>query len=316
MPDTVAVIDVGSNSIKLLVARAGAKPNSLETLFSKTIETRISEGISRQLPRLNEEAITAGTATIVELHSMAQNYQPGHTAILATSAVRDAINGDDFVQSVAATDLQIRILTGTEEASYIGQGLICDPAIASMTHFIQTDMGGGSLELIRFEAGQIQEAISLQLGAVRLTERFIEDKDAPVSLKSEAAIRAYATDQLMSSGFKFSPAELPLIATGGAYAVSRAILGAETDCEIENSSPHLERSALKQLKNKLAPLALQDRLSIPNLPAARADILPTALIIIDTLLEVAGRSSLTHSHYNLRYGVAASLLKPHAKRRL
>jgi len=157
MPDTVAVIDVGSNSIKLLVARMGAKPKRLEKLFSKTIETRISEGISHKLPRLNEEAITAGTATIVELHSMAQNYQPDHTAIVATSAVRDAINGNDFVQSVAAaTDLQIRILTGTEEASYIGQGLSCDPAIAGMTRFIQTDMGGGSLELIRFEAGKIQ----------------------------------------------------------------------------------------------------------------------------------------------------------------
>ena len=317
MPDTVAVIDVGSNSIKLLVARAGAKPNSLETLFSKTIETRISEGISRQLPRLNEEAITAGTATIAELHSMAQNYQPDHTAIVATSAVRDAINGDDFVQSVAAaTDLQIRTLTGTEEASYIGQGLSCDPAIAGMTRFIQTDMGGGSLELIRFEAGQIQEAISLQLGAVRLTERFIDDKEAPVSLKSEAAIRAYATEQLMRSGFKFSPPELPLIATGGAYTVSRAVLGAETGSEIEHSSPHLERSALKHLKDQLAPLPLQERLRIPHLPAARADILPTALIIIDALLEVASRSSLTHSHYNLRYGVAASLLKPQTKRRL
>jgi exopolyphosphatase/guanosine-5'-triphosphate,3'-diphosphate pyrophosphatase len=64
MPDTVAVIDVGSNSIKLLVARAEAKPSSLETLFDETIETRISEGISRKLPSLNEEAIAAGTATI------------------------------------------------------------------------------------------------------------------------------------------------------------------------------------------------------------------------------------------------------------
>ncbi|MBL6919622.1 MAG: phosphatase, partial [Puniceicoccaceae bacterium] len=234
MPDTVAVIDVGSNSIKLLVARAGAKPNSLETLFDETIETRISEGISRKLPSLNEEAIAAGTATIAELHSMAQNYQPDHTAIVATSAVRDAINGDDFVQAVeTATGIQIRTLSGTEEANYIGQGLSCDPAIAGMTSFIQTDIGGGSLELIRFEAGQIQQAISLQLGAVRLTERFIENIDAGLSHKIEASIRTYVTEQLMKSGFDFSPAELPLIATGGAYSVSRALLLAEAGGEIE-----------------------------------------------------------------------------------
>ena len=310
MPDTVAVIDVGSNSIKLLVARAGAKPNSLETLCSESMETRISGGISSKLPSLNEDAIAAGTATIAKLQNMAQNYQPDHTVIVATSAVRDAINSDDFVQNVAeATGLQIRALSGAEEANYIGQGISCDPAIGGMTSFIQTDIGGGSLELIRFEAGQIQQAISLQLGAVRLTERFIEDADAPLTLKIEASIRRYVTEQLMSSDFDFSPAELPLIGTGGAYTVSRAMLYVETDSDIERSSPHLERSTLSQLKNKLASLPLQERLSIPHLPTARADIMPTALITIDALLEVANRSSLTHSFYNLRYGVAANLLK-------
>jgi exopolyphosphatase/guanosine-5'-triphosphate,3'-diphosphate pyrophosphatase len=314
MPDTVAVIDVGSNSIKLLVARAGTKPNSLETLFDETIETRISEGISRKLPNLNKEAIAEGTATIAELHSMAQNYQPDHIAIVATSAVRDAINGNDFLQAVkTATGIQIRTLSGTEEAKYIGQGLSCDPAISDMASFIQTDIGGGSLELIRFEAGQIQQAISLQLGAVRLAERFIENIDSGLSHKIEDSIHTYVTEQLMNSGFDFSPAELPLIATGGAYSVSRALLVAETGGEIEHSSPHLKRSSLNQLKNKLAPLSIQERLSIPQIPAARADIMPTALIIIDALLEVSNRSSITHSFYNLRYGVAANLLKQPTK---
>lgn len=317
MPDTVAVIDVGSNSIKLLVARAGATSNSLETLCSETIETRISGGISSKLPSLNEDAITAGSATIAKLQKMAQNYQPDHTVIVATSAVRDAINSDDFIQNVAeATGLQIRILSGTEEAKYIGQGITCDPAIGGMTSFIQTDIGGGSLELIRFDAGQIQQAISLQLGAVRLTQRFIEDADAPLTLKIEASIRRYVTEQLMSSDFDFSPAELPLIGTGGAYTVSRAMLVVDTDSKIEHSSPHLERSTLSHLKNKLAPLPLKERLSIPHLPAARADIMPTALITIDALLEVANRSKLTHSFYNLPYGVAANLLKQQTKCRL
>lgn len=317
MPDTVAVIDVGSNSIKLLVARAGATSNSLETLCSETIETRISGGISSKLPSLNEDAITAGSATIAKLQKMAQNYQPDHTVIVATSAVRDAINSDDFIQNVAeATGLQIRILSGTEEAKYIGQGITCDPAIGGMTSFIQTDIGGGSLELIRFDAGQIQQAISLQLGAVRLTERFIEDADAPLTLKIEASIRRYVTEQLMSSDFDFSPAELPLIGTGGAYTVSRAMLVVDTESKIEHSSPHLERSTLSHLKNKLAPLPLKERLSIPHLPAARADIMPTALITIDALLEVANRSKLTHSFYNLPYGVAANLLKQQTKCRL
>jgi exopolyphosphatase/guanosine-5'-triphosphate,3'-diphosphate pyrophosphatase len=178
-----------------------------------------------------------------------------------------------------------------------------------MTSFIQTDIGGGSLELIRFEDGQIAQALSLQLGAVRLTERFVEDKEAPLSPGAEAAIRAHVTEQLSASGFNFNPTELPLIATGGAYTVSRAVLAAEMGCDFEDASPHLERTTLDRLKCKLAPLALHQRLSIPHLPAARADIIPTALITIDALLKYAGRSSLTHSLYNLRYGIAADLLK-------
>lgn len=310
MPETVAVIDVGSNSIKLLIARAGAAPKRLETLFSETIETRISEGISRKLPSLTDNAIILGTQTIAELHRMAQSYQPTKTTIVATSAVRDAINGDDFAKSVFdRTGLRIRILSGQEEATYSGQGLSCDPAIVGMTSFIQTDIGGGSLELIRFKDGQIEQALSLQLGAVRLTERFIEDKEAPLTDEAEAAIRAHVREQLEASQFNFQPETLPLIATGGAYTVSRAVLAAAAGGDMDHSSPHLERSTLDQLKKKLAPLTLHERLSTPHLPAARADIIPTALITIDALLEYAGRTSLTHSFYNLRYGIAADLLQ-------
>lgn len=309
MSETVAVIDVGSNSIKLLVARAGDAPHSLETLFSETIETRISSGISRELPSLTEAATQAGTETITELRQMALNYQPQETAIVATSAVRDAINGEDFVQSVfEATGLHIRILSGKEEATYIGQGLSCDPAIAGMTSFIQSDIGGGSLELIRFEAGEIVNALSLQLGAVRLTEMFIQDREAPLSEEAEAALRQHVRDALVKSQFDFLPDTLPLIATGGAYTVSRAVLAAEARSDIEHSSPIMEREVLHRLKNKLAAQPLHERLNTPHLPAARADILPTALITIDTLLDYSERSYLTHSFYNLRYGIAANLL--------
>ena len=310
MPDTVAVIDVGSNSIKLLVARAGAEAQPIETCFTETIETRISAGISRELPSLSDAAIAAGTATVAELHRMALSYQPQHIAIVATSAVRDAINGDDFVQSVfEATGLKIRILSGNEEATYIGQGIRCDPAVGGLTRFIQTDIGGGSLELIRFEAGEITQALSLQLGAVRLSERFIEDREAPLTAETEQAIRSYVREQLTACGFDFSPTELPLIATGGAYTVSRAVLAAQVGKDLSDFSPRLERSTLDTLKQKLAPLPLHERLSIPHLPAARADIVPTALITIDALLEFSGRTQLTHSLYNLRYGIAADLLK-------
>ncbi|MDP4611957.1 MAG: phosphatase [Opitutales bacterium] len=307
--ETVAAIDVGSNSIKLLVAKAGNGPQIVETVFVETIETRISAGISCELPSLSDEAMQAGTATISELVRLARLYQPSDIQIVATSAVRDALNGQDFIDAVKeATTLEIRILSGTQEATYIGKGLACDPEIKGVKRFIQMDIGGGSLELVRFDHGHIEQAISLQLGAVRLTERFIEDRDIPVSPDVETAIQSHVKDCLTKSGFNFSPSECPLIVTGGAFSVTRAVLAAKAGTTIDHFRAQLSANEISDLKARLSALPLHERMAVPHLPAARADIVPTALITIETVLRHAQRSELTHSFYNLRYGIVAEML--------
>ena len=309
MPDTVAVIDVGSNSIKLLVACVDELSRSISTLYSKTIETRISTGINHDFPTLTEAAIINGTATILELYRLSLEHKPNKFVVVATSAVRDAKNSEDFQKAITeATDLRMRVLSGIEEATYIGQGVGCDPAIKDIRCFIQIDIGGGSLELIRFEDRSIKEAISLPLGAVRLTERFVKDKTAALPIKSESALREYVTSQIKKSGFDFYPIDLPLIATGGAFSISRAVLAEQEGKTLAESLPRLERGDLNTLKEKLATSTQQERTSTPKLPYMRADILPVALITIDTLLEYAGREYITHSFYNLRYGIAADIL--------
>lgn len=309
MIEPVAVIDVGSNSIKLLVASPG-EGQGVKPLFSETIETRISTGISNDLPNLCEAAITEGCETVAELVDVAREFEPQEIAVVATSAVRDALNGQDFIDCVSdKTGIRIRMLSGTEEATYIGQGLACDPQLEGAEDFIQMDIGGGSLELIRFNQARIEQALSLRLGAVRLSERFVADRDAPISKHVETAINAYVHAELAQSNFKFTPKHDPLVATGGAFAVSRAILAAEKGQTIEEHYPILKIEELEQLKEKLCALTLHERMAVPHLPASRADIIPTALITILALLGHAGRKSLTHSFYNLRYGVAAELLQ-------
>jgi exopolyphosphatase / guanosine-5'-triphosphate,3'-diphosphate pyrophosphatase len=307
--EKVAVIDVGSNSIKLLVAQRGSQPGSVELVFAETIETRISAGISHELPSLTDHAMAAGCQTIAELVRLAQGYHPHALHIVATSAVRDAINGSEFIAMVNdVTGIQIRILSGPEEATYIGKGLACDPQIAGVDHFIQMDIGGGSLELIRFGHGKIEQAISLQLGAVRLTERFIQDRDTAITTEVEAAIHSHVSKALNNSGFTFEPNSDPFIVTGGAFVVTRAILAAKANKSIEQYSPVLNKDEISQLKSELMALPLRQRMAVPHLPASRADIVPTALITIETVLDLALRDSVTHSFFNLRYGIAAELL--------
>jgi len=309
MREPVAVIDVGSNSIKLLVAVADAQ-SGVKPLFTETIKTRISAGISRDLPQITDAALRAGTQTVVKLVELARQFTPARIEIVATSAVRDALNGQDFIDSVQElTGLGIRLLSGTEEATYIGQGLACDPQLLGARNFIQMDLGGGSLELIRFKDAQIKEALSLRLGAVRLSERFVSDRDGPISPSVETAIKAFVQAELAQSQFTFTPRRDMLVATGGAVVVSRAILAAQKGQRIDQSYSVLRIEELETLKKQLCALPLHERMAVPHLPTARADIIPTALITILAVLRHAGRNSLTHSFCNLRYGIAAGLLR-------
>lgn len=306
---TVAVIDVGSNSIKLLVAKPSLGKGHIQSIFAETIETRISTGISQALPSLNEQAMQAGSATISKLVRLAQSFHPRVIQIVATSAVRDASNASQFIDRVNdLTKLEMRILSGTEEAVTIGRGLRCDPQIVDVERFIQMDIGGGSLELIRFHHGQIQQALSLPLGAVRLSEHFIPDRDAAIPPASAARIQDHVIATLQASAFSFEPIEDPLIATGGAFTVTRAMLAAQVNQTIHSYTPVLSKQAISQLKSELIPLTLHKRIAVPQLPATRADILPAALMTIEALLDYAQRDSVTHSFYNLAYGIAAELL--------
>ena len=308
--NTVAVIDVGSNSIKLLVAQKGREDESLKKLYSKTIETRISEGISQQNPRLNESAILLGGQSIAALVNLARSYEPETIKIVATSAVRDATNGHEFVKQVHnITGITINVLSGIEEANFIGRGLRCDPLIAQMERFIQMDIGGGSLELIRLNRDSIETVCSLQLGAVRLTEKFIADRTTSVDSDTEATIRSHVLESVVNSGFNFDPTTNPMIVTGGAFSVIRSILAEQSGRQMEVTSPVIESKLITELKKTLCSLSLDERKAIHGLSVARADIMPTALITIDAVLKLSGRETVTQSSYNLRYGIATTLLE-------
>ena len=151
---SVAVVDIGSNSIKVLVA-APAPEGGLQTLLSHTIEARISAGIAAANPQLTEEGMARGLAAIGDLLAEAAPLHPARVQLVATSAVRDAVNGAEFRARVRKqTGLEIRLLSGDEEANLIGRGLTCDPALTSLQDFYLFDLGGGSLECLRFAQRQ------------------------------------------------------------------------------------------------------------------------------------------------------------------
>jgi exopolyphosphatase/guanosine-5'-triphosphate,3'-diphosphate pyrophosphatase len=309
MPAPIAIVDVGSNTIKLLVAApAPGTPGSIQTLSARTIDARISAGISRGNPVLSEDGITRGLDAITALLADAAPFAPASTVIVATSAVRDALNGGDFCARVqSATGHPMRILTGEEEANAIGRGLTCDPALRELHDFYVFDLGGGSLECLRFQKRRIQQAISLPLGCVRLTERFVADSAAPIHVAALQQVRAHVRDSLASSGFSFdlrAPAQA--VFAGGSMTTVRAIFAANAGCPLFDAPARIDTSSIQTLLNRTAALPLPARhLEVPGLPPSRADVFPVALATIEAVADAGHLSAFHHTFHNLRYGIAA-----------
>ncbi len=308
MSHAVAIVDIGSNSIKVLVA-ARDDTGQLTVLKSRTIDARISAGISHAEPVLSEDGMARGLAAIQELLADSASLSPVRAQLVATSAVRDARNGREFAERVRrATGFEIRILSGPEEANAIGRGLTCDPALANLNNFYVFDLGGGSLECLSFANRNIQEAISLQLGCVRLTEKFVTDSSAPFAPEARKRIMAHSRLTVAESGFRFDLPFPAAVATGGTASTVRALHGAQLGQPIEKTPTLITVQNLRALLDQLAPLTLEQRKLIPGMPAARADIFPTALATMIAVAESGGLTAFHHSFYNLRYGLAAELL--------
>jgi exopolyphosphatase / guanosine-5'-triphosphate,3'-diphosphate pyrophosphatase len=306
---TVAVIDIGSNSIKVVVATRAAD-GSVQALKYRTIDARISAGLSQTKPHLGEEGIRRGLDAIGTLLADAATFSPQKIVLVATSAVRDAENGAEFRERVrAATGHDIRILSGDEEANLIGRGLTCDPALSTLRDFYVFDLGGGSLECLAFRDRRIEQVASLQLGCVRLTEKFVADTSGPLTATEQTAIMRHTQGVIARSGFDFPlVANAEAVGTGGTLTTVRTVLAARAGQTLDTTSSTLTVAELREMLAWLGGLTLVQRKQIPGLPPARADVFPTALATVVALAEAGGFTAFRNSLYNLRYGVAAELL--------
>lgn len=307
----IAVIDVGSNSIKLLVATR-APDGAITPLHFRTIDARISAGINQAEPRLGPEGMARGVEAIRTLLEETKTHTPKRVIVVATSAVRDARNGGEFREQVRATTGQdVRILSGDDEANLIGRGLTCDRSLQGLRDFYVFDLGGGSLECLAFLDRKIEQAVSLKLGCVRLMERFVSDSAAPFSAAAQEAVATHTRETIQQQGFSFRlPSDAVAVGTGGTITTVRAILGARAGQTFEQTRSTITVAELQELLAWLGSLPLSERKRVPGLPPARADVFPTALTTFIAIAELGGFTSFQNSLYNMRYGLADEALDP------
>lgn len=306
---TTAVIDIGSNTIKLLVADKDPASEKILIRHRNTLEARIGTGINQG--RLPQDAIERGAEAVAALVQEARRFSPRRIRIVGTSAVRDAKNKQDFADAIAAGTggISLEVLSGEREAELIGEAVRLDERITARNFYI-FDLGGGSLECLAFADGVLLRTASLPLGAVRLTEKCVAAPREAFTDADKQAVDAEVLRVFVESPFAFSlPPDAIAVATGGTATTALTILAGREKVSLEERDPFLSRADLTGLLDWTAARGFDERLTLPGLTPGRADVFPAALAILLRATELAGIPGVHYSPSNLRLGIAAADLR-------
>ena len=269
-----AAIDIGTNSIRLLIAEYDGE--KMHKLVNKLRTPRLGEGINAGM--INEQAQIRACQVLVEYKELIDEYQADCRAV-ATSAIRDAENKDQFLEKVKKeSGIEIDVINGAQEAklSYLGiaNGLKQPPS-----NLLAVDIGGGSTELVFGTENDVTEYNSINLGAVRLKESWKEDLEA---------MRSAASDKIQTVIADANPKML--VGVGGTITTLAAIEQSLEEYQPEKIQNYELHSAdIKKMLKRLSELELAERKKVVGLSKDRADIIIPGIII---LLEVMNNSQL------------------------
>jgi exopolyphosphatase/guanosine-5'-triphosphate,3'-diphosphate pyrophosphatase len=311
--DRFAVIDLGSNSFRLVVFMAG------EGWWKRTDEiyeaVRIGEGLMAT-GRLGEEPMERALATLDVFAHFCRAARLGERSVdaVATSAVRDAENAPDFLaRARARLELPIRVLSREQEARYAHIAAVDS---TTLTDGSVLDLGGGSLQLVRVAARKIKASGSWPLGTVRMSERFLPP-NGPAKRRQLEELREHVAGRLADAKWLARDARegdaRRLVGIGG--TVRNLAAAAQRAAGLPSNGVQgmiVERDALGELVERLAALPASERASVPGIKPARADLILAGAVVVEGVLRAGGYEALETTEAGLREGVFFERLAPGA----
>jgi exopolyphosphatase / guanosine-5'-triphosphate,3'-diphosphate pyrophosphatase len=314
---TLAAIDVGSNSCRLKIARVVA--HRLKTLHEDREVTRLGASVF-ETGLVSPEAMAATLRALKRFQRAVQAHGVDQIRVVATSAMRDARNAAAFQAWVKAeTGWNMEIISGLEEGRLIHQGLVAgEPGAGGRV--VLVDIGGGSCEITLSEHKRIKETVSLPLGAVRLSEEFLQAD--PPEAEGLGRLHQFIGRELRRAHRKLqAPRAALVIATSGtAAALSEACTAAKPNGKSAKKSASKLRGdsssqigltgtrEVRKLANKLAKMALPEREAVPGIGPRRAEIIVAGALVLAEVLETFGLPGFRYSPLGLRDGVLAQML--------
>jgi exopolyphosphatase/guanosine-5'-triphosphate,3'-diphosphate pyrophosphatase len=301
-PGPVAAIDLGTNSTRMLVVDANGQ--ALERLMHIT---RLGQGVDRT-GSLSEEAMERTIGVLAQFRTRMDDLGVVRVRATATSAARDADNEGAFARKVAAVlNTAPEVLAGEEEAylTYLGATSELDPAGGP---YLVIDVGGGSTELVGGRPPGLH-AVSLEMGCVRITERFLVH-DPPRQSELGAA-RRYVHELVaaaVESQGELSGAATLIGVAGTVSALTRLDQGLVSYDRSRIHHAPLSLAVVEHLFGELAGLSVAGRRSLPALETERADVIVGGTAVLAEAIVVLGFEALVVSESDLLDGVAAELL--------
>jgi len=310
---TFAAIDIGSNSCRLKIAKVVA--HRLKTIHEDREVTRLGSSVFDS-GLVSPDAMAATLRALKRFQRAVQAHGVDQMRVVATSAMRDARNAPAFQAWVKAeTGWTMEIISGLEEGRLIHRGVMQnEPGAGGRVLLI--DLGGGSCEITLSEYKRIKETISLPLGAVRLTEEFLQADPAPAD--GLRRMRQLIARELRKAHRKIQTARVPLvIATSGTAAAlveacnaagrppKRPARKAAASSAIDGLAP---APTVRKLAARLAKMPLPDREAVPGIGPRRAEIIVAGAQVFAELLESFSLKGFRYSALGLRDGILAQML--------
>jgi exopolyphosphatase/guanosine-5'-triphosphate,3'-diphosphate pyrophosphatase len=304
----VAAIDVGTNTVLLLVAEE--RPDGIAPLAERAEITRLGRGVDAT-GRLDPAAIAETARVLGAYAAEARALGAAAIACVATSAARDAANGADFFAAVReAAGLVPEIISGDEEARLVWRSAWRDfgaagPGGPPPGTLAVLDVGGGSTEVCLGDGPAPRRRTSLQVGAVRLTERHV--REDPLSAATRWSLRAAARAALApldEAGAPGARAGARLVGVAGTVTTLAAVAQAlpAYDAErVHGSSLRLDE--VEALVERLAALPVAERARVPGMEPKRADVIVAGAVVVAEAMRRLGFDRLTVSDRGVRWGL-------------
>jgi exopolyphosphatase/guanosine-5'-triphosphate,3'-diphosphate pyrophosphatase len=302
--DPVAVVDIGSNSGRVMVYRHEAGGH-LHILAGSRASLRLVRELDRT-GRIPPEALERAFAALRDFRAIAAGSGVKRIVAVGTAALRDAANGPAFIRRVRRElGMSIRILSGLEEARY---GFLGAVGGLPVDHGVLFDLGGGSLQIARFRGRRLLGAASLPLGALRVSDTFL--RSDPPARREIRKLREHARTVLEEAGVKALAGDEQLVGTGGTLRNLAKVDQRASGYPIPRLHGYvLTRRRLHEMTAGLAADRLKKRARVPGLNADRRDSVVGGGLVIEALAEALGADHVVVSGQGVREGLALSLAR-------